>query len=75
MGDPEGRRPRATNHQIAVDHEVDADPASVSHIELGLDTARSATIAPVWAALRQPAAPIDDSDAPSLTVIADHDGN
>ncbi len=37
--------------EIAADHEVDADPASVSQIELGLDTARSATIAPVWAAL------------------------
>src|SRR5688572_8007564 len=37
--------------EIAADHSVDADPASVSQIELGLDTARSATIAPVWAAL------------------------
>ncbi|WP_144122650.1 VOC family protein [Catellatospora sichuanensis] len=37
--------------EIAADHKVDADPASVSMIELGLDTARSATIAPVWAAL------------------------
>ena len=37
--------------ELATDHEVDADPASVSHIELGLDTAHSATIAPVWAAL------------------------
>ena len=36
---------------IAADHQLDADPASVSDIELGLDTARSATIAPVWAAL------------------------
>lgn len=36
---------------IAADHNVDADPASVSDIELGLDTARSATIAPVWSAL------------------------
>ena len=120
---------------IAADHEVDADPASVSDIELGLDTARSATIAPVWAALltgsaeaqgrgtpgdeirdatgRVPnlwfgdadehenpqrfhievyVAPeaaeqriaaalaaggtvVDDSNAPSLTVIADQDGN
>lgn len=33
------------------DHGLDADPASVSVVELGLDTARSATIAPVWAAL------------------------
>ena len=37
--------------QIAADHRIAADPASVSHIELGLDTAHSATIAPVWAAL------------------------
>ncbi|SER77348.1 4a-hydroxytetrahydrobiopterin dehydratase [Pedococcus cremeus] len=122
--------------EIAADHKVDADPSSVSEIELGLDTARSATIAPVWAALltgsaesqgrgtasdeirdatgRVPnlwfadadeggasgprfhievyVAPevagqriaaavaaggtvVDDSDAPSLTVIADQDGN
>ncbi|WP_114558403.1 4a-hydroxytetrahydrobiopterin dehydratase [Desertihabitans aurantiacus] len=37
--------------EIAADHELVADPASVSVLELGLDTARSATIAPVWAAL------------------------
>lgn len=37
--------------EIAADHHLDADPASVSDIELGLDTTRSATIAPVWAAL------------------------
>jgi 4a-hydroxytetrahydrobiopterin dehydratase len=122
--------------EIAADHKVAADPASVSVIELGLDTARSATIAPVWAALltgnpeaqghgspsdeirdatgRVPnlwfgeaaehdtprqrfhievyVAPevaeqriaaavaaggtvVDDSNAPSLTVIADQDGN
>ncbi len=122
--------------EIAADHELDADPASVSMIELGLDTADSGTIAPVWAALltgnlgaqgrgspsdeirdaagRVPnlwfgdadedetprqrihvevyVAPevaeqriamavaaggtvVDDSNAPSLTVIADRDGN
>ena len=122
--------------EIAADHRVEADPASVSDIELGLDTAHSATIAPVWAALltgsaeaqgrgtpsdeirdataRVPnlwfgdadehenprqrfhlevyVAPevaeqriaaavaaggtvVDDSNAPSLTVIADQDGN
>ena len=122
--------------QIAADHSLHADPASVSVIELGLDTAHSPTIAPVWAALltgnaeaqghgspsdeiRDPTgrvpnlwfgdadehetsrqrfhievyvAPevaqqriaaavaaggtvVDDSDAPSLTVIADQDGN
>ena len=121
---------------IAADHELEADPASVSVIELGLDTADSATIAPVWAALltgnaeaqgygtpsdeirdatgRVPnlwfgdavesetpgqrfhvevyVAPevaagriaaavaaggtvVDDSNAPSLTVVADQDGN
>ena len=37
--------------EIAAEHGLAADPASVSHIELGLDTADSATIAPVWAAL------------------------
>ena len=37
--------------EIAADHGLAADPASVSVIELGLDTAHSATIAPVWAAL------------------------
>jgi 4a-hydroxytetrahydrobiopterin dehydratase len=122
--------------ELAADHKVTADPAAVSVIELGLDTASSATIAPVWAALltgsaeaqgrgtpgdeirdatgRVPnlwfgdadeqnaagqrfhievyVAPevaeqriaaavaaggtvVDDSDAPSLTVIADQDGN
>lgn len=37
--------------EIAADHRLAADPAAVSVVELGLDTARSATIAPVWAAL------------------------
>jgi len=37
--------------EIAARQGLVADPASVSVIELGLDTARSATIAPVWAAL------------------------
>lgn len=36
---------------IARDRGLVADPASVSELELGLDTAQSATIAPVWAAL------------------------
>ena len=122
--------------EIAADHKASADPASVSVVELGLDTANSATIAPVWAALltghaesqgrgspsdeirdatgrvpnlwfgdaeeheapgqrfhvevyvapevaeRRIAAAVaaggtvlDDSDSPSLTVIADQDGN
>jgi 4a-hydroxytetrahydrobiopterin dehydratase len=121
---------------IAADLGLTADPASVSVVELGLDTARSAVIAPVWAALltgdaeaqgrgtpgdevrdgtgRVPnlwfgdavegddarqrfhvevyVAPevaaqrlaaavaaggtvVDDNDAPSLTVVADPDGN
>jgi 4a-hydroxytetrahydrobiopterin dehydratase len=37
--------------EIAADHDLEPDPTSVSVIELGLDTADSATIAPVWAAL------------------------
>ncbi|MGF9755652.1 4a-hydroxytetrahydrobiopterin dehydratase [Microvirga sp. 0TCS3.31] len=37
--------------EIAAEHGLDADPASVSEIELGLDTPDSATVAPVWAAL------------------------
>ena len=37
--------------EIAADHGLDADPASVSDFELGLDTAQSAAIAAVWAAL------------------------
>ena len=118
--------------EIAAEHGLTADPAAVSVVELGLDTTRSATIAPVWAALltgdpasqglgspsdeirdatgRVPnlwfgdgsatqrfhvevyVAPevagqriaaavaaggtvVDDSDAPSLVVIADQDGN
>jgi len=121
---------------IAGDHGLQADPAAVTEVELGLDTASSATIAPVWAALltgsaesqgrgtpsdevrdataRVPnlwfgdavedglaqqrfhvevyvapevveqrvaaavaagATVVDDSDAPSLTVLADQDGN
>ena len=37
--------------EIAADHELEPDPTAVSVIELGLDTADSATIAPTWAAL------------------------
>lgn len=37
--------------EIAADHRLAADPASVSEMELGLDAASSSTIAPVWAAL------------------------
>jgi 4a-hydroxytetrahydrobiopterin dehydratase len=37
--------------EVAAEHGVVADPSSVSEVELGLDTARSEAIAPVWAAL------------------------
>jgi 4a-hydroxytetrahydrobiopterin dehydratase len=37
--------------EIAADHKLEADPTAVSMIELGLDTAESSTIAPVWAAM------------------------
>ena len=50
---------------IAADHELEADPASVSVIELGLDTADSATIAPVWAALLTGSAEAQGRGTPS----------
>ncbi|WP_258725648.1 4a-hydroxytetrahydrobiopterin dehydratase [Cellulomonas sp. NS3] len=37
--------------EVAAEHGLAADPASVSVVELGLDTAQPGTIAPVWAAL------------------------
>lgn len=37
--------------EIAAQHGLSADPASVSVVELGLDTGNSGAIAPVWAAL------------------------
>lgn len=36
---------------VAAERGLTADPASVSHVELGLDAADSSRIAPVWAAL------------------------
>ena len=51
--------------EIAADQRIAADPASVSHIELGLDTARSATIAPVWAALLTGSAEAQGRGSPS----------
>ncbi len=51
--------------EIAADHKIAADPASVSQIELGLDTARSATIAPVWAALLTGSAEAQGHGSPS----------
>lgn len=51
--------------EIAADLGLTADPASVSEIELGLDTARSATIAPVWAALLTGSADSQGRGSPS----------
>jgi 4a-hydroxytetrahydrobiopterin dehydratase len=51
--------------EIAADHEVDADPASVSVMELGLDTAQSTAIAPVWAALLTGSAESQGRGSPS----------
>ena len=51
--------------EIAAEHKLRADPGSVSHIELGLDTARSATIAPVWAALLTGTADAQGRGSPS----------
>lgn len=51
--------------EIAADHQLAADPASVSHIELGLDTADSATIAPVWAILLTGSAEAQGRGTPS----------
>ena len=51
--------------EIAAEHQLDADPTSVSDIELGLDTARSATIAPVWAALLTGSAEAQGRGTPS----------
>lgn len=51
--------------EIAADHRLDADPAAVSHIELGLDTRYSATIAPVWALLLTGSAEAQGRGTPS----------
>lgn len=51
--------------EIAADHGLAADPASVSVVELGLDTARSATIAPVWAAMLSGRADAQGHGSPS----------
>jgi hypothetical protein len=55
-GDAFDHHPRVTMlarrvTEIAAEQGVDADPASIAAIELALDTAHSALIAPVWAAL------------------------
>ncbi|MGO4340221.1 VOC family protein [Pedococcus sp. 2YAF34] len=51
--------------EIAADQGLAADPASVSEVELGLDTADSATIAPVWAALLTGSAESQGRGSPS----------
>lgn len=51
--------------EIAASHALTPDPASVSEIELGLDTASSATIAPVWAALLTGSADAQGRGTPS----------
>jgi 4a-hydroxytetrahydrobiopterin dehydratase len=51
--------------EVAADQGLAAEPASVSDIELGLDTARSATIAPVWAALLTGSAESQGRGSPS----------
>lgn len=50
---------------IAAEHGLVADPASVGELELGLDTVRSATIAPVWAALLTGSAESQGRGSPS----------
>jgi 4a-hydroxytetrahydrobiopterin dehydratase len=52
--------------EIAAEQAVTADPASITAIELALDTAHAATIAPVWAALLT-----GDTDAHRRGSIAD----
>jgi 4a-hydroxytetrahydrobiopterin dehydratase len=37
--------------EIAAEHSLSADPRSITTIELALDTANAATLAPMWAAL------------------------
>lgn len=51
--------------EVAADHRLPADPAAVSEVELGLDTVRSATIAPVWAALLTGSAESQGRGSPS----------
>ena len=50
---------------IAADHGLVADPTAVSVLELGLDTGRSATVAPVWAALLTGSADAQGHGSPS----------
>ena len=60
--------------EIAAEHEVDADPTSVSEVELGLDTAHSAKIAPVWAALLTGSAEAQGHGTPATRSGTPRDG-
>lgn len=51
--------------EIASDHQLAADPASVSVVELGLDTGHSAMIAPMWAVLLTGSAEAQGHGSPS----------
>ncbi len=50
---------------IAAERGLTADPGSVSEVELGLDTPRSAAIAPVWAAILTGSADSQGRGSPS----------
>ena len=50
---------------VAAEQGLEADPSAVSVVELGLDTARSATIAPVWAAVLTGSAESQGHGSPS----------
>ncbi len=51
--------------EIARDHALVGEPSAVSVVELGLDTGRPATIAPVWAALLTGSATAQGHGSPS----------
>ena len=51
--------------ELAAEHGLVADPAAVSEVELGLDTARPATVAPVWAVLLTGSADSQGRGSPS----------
>ena len=51
MGDPASVDLARRITEIAAEQAVNADPASITALELALDTAHAATISPVWAAL------------------------
>lgn len=57
--------------EIAAEHGLAADPGAVSVVELGLDTADSAAIAPFWAALLAGSADAQGRGTPSDEVRDD----